>query len=667
MNRVELALALIPFMPFVGFLINGLFGKRLGRSLAASVACAGPIAGFVCSMWLLRVLLAGGDNTVVEVTLWTWMSTDVLTIDIGLVADRLSIVLLLVVTGVGSLIHIYSTEYMADEHKGSYARYFAYLNLFTAMMLVLITARSLPLMFVGWEGVGLCSYLLIGFWYTDEKNASAGRKAFIVNRVGDFAFVLGMLTLLFGVVGPALTDMGLSAVTHRLDMDVINTVSQHVGAAYGGRLALSAVLLFVGACGKSAQIPLHVWLPDAMAGPTPVSALIHAATMVTAGVYMVARLGGLFSVAPGALEFVAIVGVTTAFAAATMALREMDLKKVLAYSTISQLGYMFVGVGTGLFASGVFHLVTHAFFKALLFLGAGAVMHAVHTMDMRRMGGLRHRMPWTFVLFVVGSAALAGIPGTSGFFSKDEILAGALINAFNERSAVWMVIWFVGVVTAILTAFYIARAVAMTFLGEARETGAAFEHAHDPGPRMKWPLVVLAVLALFGGFMNVPHLLGGHADFTQFLAPVMHAQVGELASHHGGLPHSVEWGAMLLTVAGGLFAVCLAIAIFVRTPHVDDYVSSNRLVAPVARALDNKWGFDLIYGRWIVRPLLKAAKDLWRAVDVEVIDGALHALADTVKSWGRRLRELHTGALARYVSYVTAGALIVLMLMLGYI
>jgi len=401
---LEKTLALIPLLPLMGFALNGLLGKRLGEGLGrraiAALACAGPVLAFLFSVRLFRHLAAGGDP--IDTTLYTWIAAGSVKIDVRLVCDQLTSVMLLVVTGVGSLIHLYSAEYMEEEATGSYARYFAYLNLFTAMMLVLITGASLPVLFVGWEGVGLCSFLLIGFWYQDTKNADAGRKAFIVNRVGDFGFLLGMF-LLFKELG----TLSIAAINQQAA----------AGGADTGTLTVACLLLFVGACGKSAQIPLYVWLPDAMAGPTPVSALIHAATMVTAGVYMIARLGGLFTAAPTALAVVATVGTLTAFFAATMALPEMDLKKVLAYSTISQLGYMFLGVGTGVYAAGIFHLVTHAFFKALLFLSAGAIMHAFHHMDMRKFGGLKKKMPVTFWVFLVGALALAGIPPFSGFFS----------------------------------------------------------------------------------------------------------------------------------------------------------------------------------------------------------------------------------------------------------
>ncbi|HVY60332.1 MAG TPA: NADH-quinone oxidoreductase subunit L, partial [Planctomycetota bacterium] len=428
---METAVVLIPLLPFAGFILNGLAGKRMGKGFTAMVACAGPVASFFCALSIFLHMRRTGAASV-DATLYTWIKASDLTVPFRLYVDHLSILMCLVVTGIGSLIHIYSTEYMEHEPRGGYARYFAYLNLFTSFMLVLVTGASLPLMFVGWEGVGLASYLLIGFWYTNEAYANAGKKAFIVNRIGDFGFLIGIF-LLFTAFPQRTLDMqelnGLAA-GHDVNSSVLTT---------------AAVCLFIGACGKSAQIPLYVWLPDAMAGPTPVSALIHAATMVTAGVYMILRMHVLFEHAPGALALVATIGCATAFFAATMGLAENDLKTVLAYSTVSQLGYMFVGVGTGAFTAGFFHVFTHAFFKALLFLGAGVVMHALDGItDLRKMGGLREKLPLTYWLFLAGALALAGIPPFAGFFSKDEILWSALARFSEGGGGGWLAIWIVG-------------------------------------------------------------------------------------------------------------------------------------------------------------------------------------------------------------------------------
>ncbi|GIW73054.1 MAG: NADH-quinone oxidoreductase subunit L [Planctomycetota bacterium] len=651
---MESKLALIPLLPLAGFAINGLVGKRLGKPLAALVALLGPAIAFVLSLEILVYLLQAGDATI-QVRLWTWMATRDFSVEFAFAADRLTAVMLLVVTGVGSLIHLYSAEYMEGERRGSYARYFSYLNLFTAMMLVLVLGASLPLVFIGWEGVGLCSYLLIGYWYTNAEYASAGRKAFVVNRVGDFGFLLGMFVLLLAQA-PA-------EGARSLELAHLNALAQ-VGGIEVGTLTTAAVLLFLGACGKSAQIPLHVWLPDAMAGPTPVSALIHAATMVTAGVYLVARLSGLFGAAPAALAVVAVVGVLTAFCAAVMAMTERDLKKVLAYSTISQLGYMFVGVATGVFAAGIFHLVTHAFFKALLFLGAGAVMHAMHTMDMRRLGGLRTKMPWTFWLFLIGAAALAGLPPTSGFFSKDEILAAALLGYHAGAGPLWLGVWVLGVLTALLTAFYIFRAVALTFLGEPLEPTDAHLHAHDPGWRMLVPLVVLGALAAAGGLLNVPHALGGHARFTEFLEPVLARQGGGVPLGHVAW---LEWAGMGLTTLGGLLSAAAALLLYTRAPELLARLAAAALVRPWRAASEAKFWFDTAYQRYVVEPTRAGALALWEWVDVAVIDNAVGGLAQAARDLGRSLRSLQDGLLSRYTTYLAGGAVVVLMLVLGFI
>ncbi|RME75497.1 MAG: NADH-quinone oxidoreductase subunit L [Planctomycetota bacterium] len=646
---LETKLALIPLLPLLGFAVNGLLGRVWSRKTTALVALIGPLLALSCAWDIFSHLLHGG--AAVQTTLWTWMATADLHVDIALFADRLTAVMLLVVTGVGSLIHLYSAEYMETEDRWGYARYFAYLNLFTAMMLVLVSASSLPLMFVGWEGVGLCSYLLIGFWYHNESYASAGRKAFIVNRVGDFGFLLGMFVLL------------MASSAGSLDMSAINQLASS-GTVRAATLSTAAILLFVGACGKSAQIPLHVWLPDAMAGPTPVSALIHAATMVTAGVYMVTRLGGLFTHAPGALETVAVIGTLTAFAAAVMAVTERDLKKVLAYSTISQLGYMFVGAGTGVFAAGIFHLVTHAFFKALLFLGAGAVMHAVHTMDMRRMGGLRRRMPWTFWLFLIGSAALAGLPPMSGFFSKDWILGAALARFQASHDPVWAVIWGAGVLTAILTAFYIFRAVALTFVREPDTPDDAVLHAHDPGPLMLVPLAILGVLAAIAGFLNVPAALAHHREyFAHFLEPVLVGSgVTELVPP---LEHGIELAAMAFTVVAATLAAGFAWWVYSRKLELAQRLAESPLMRPWRAASEAKFWFDQAYARFVVEPVCSGARALWELVDVALIDNAVNGTAYAVRQIALGMRALQPGLVNRYVVYLAGGAVVLLLMLMG--
>ena len=476
----------IVLLPLAGFLFNGLAGDRLGARAVSLVGCGLPIGSFTLTVAGAIALAAAGGEPRVE-TAFTWATVGDHSFEVAFYLDRLSVVMALVVTGVGSLIHVYSTGYMRDDP--GYARYFAYLNLFLFFMLVLVLGRSLLVLFVGWEGVGLASYLLIGFWFQDPEKARAGKKAFITNRVGDAGFLLGMFVL-FQAAGT-------------LEMDRVNAVFS-TGAPAGFSASLIGVLLFVGATGKSAQIPLHVWLPDAMAGPTPVSALIHAATMVTAGVYMVARLSGIYGQAPEASAVIAAVGVLTALFAATVALTQNDIKKVLAYSTISQLGLMFLALGVGAYGVAVFHLYTHAFFKACLFLGAGSVIHALGgEQDIRRMGGLARRVPTTFATFAVAAAAIAGIPPLAGFFSKDEILWFAL--ASRSGGALWL--WALAALTAFLTAFYMARLLWLTFLAPSRVDAETARHVHESPRSMTGVLIALAALSAVGGFVGVPHLL----------------------------------------------------------------------------------------------------------------------------------------------------------------
>jgi NADH-quinone oxidoreductase subunit L len=516
-------------------------------------------------------------------------------------------------------------------------------------MLVLVTASSLPLMFVGWEGVGLASYLLIGFWYKNNEFASAGKKAFIVNRVGDFAFLLGIF-LLF-----------TSLPSRRLDFESLNRAAASGMSA--APLVTAAVCLFIGACGKSAQIPLYVWLPDAMAGPTPVSALIHAATMVTAGVYMVLRLHGLFEHAPGALPLVASIGAATAFFAATMGLAENDLKKVLAYSTVSQLGFMFIGAGAGAFVGSLFHLVTHAFFKALLFLGAGVVMHALGgTTDLRKMGGLREKLPTTFWLFLAGSLALAGIPPFAGFFSKDEILWAAFARFASGDGAGWLAIWIVGVVTAGITAFYTFRAFALCFLGEPRGPADAHMHAHEPGPRMLGPLVILAFGATFAGFLNVPALfVHGGERLSAFLDPVFGAHP---ETHYSA---ALEWMGVLIPTGLAVVAALAGARIYALGPDTLDDLVKRPVIEPLYRAALNKYWVDAFYERTIVQQIKAGATSLWEYVDVALIDNAVNGVANLAYALARQARRLQPGLVNQYAVYVTAGAVLVLCLVLGYL
>ncbi len=526
-------LALIPLLPFAGFLVNALFGKRLPKSISGGIACAAMIAAFGVSVAAVMAML-GTPGRAIEQTVYTWIASGDLHIGASFYVDPLASVMILVITGIGSLIHIYSTAYMHDESDSEFARYFSYLNLFAAFMLVLVLGANLPMLFVGWEGVGLCSYLLIGFWYKKQSAIDAGKKAFVVNRIGDFAFLLGTL-LLFSQFA-TLDFQGIAAKVSALPVE-----------AGWGVLSVASLLLFIGATGKSAQIPLYTWLPDAMEGPTPVSALIHAATMVTAGVYMIGRNAVLFSHTPETMQVVAVIGAATALFAGTIGIVQNDIKRVLAYSTVSQLGYMFLAMGVGAFGAGIFHLYTHAFFKALLFLGSGAVIHALHgEQDLRHMGGLKKDLPITYWTFLIGAIAIAGVPGLAGFFSKDEILWKTFAGGHT-------LLWVIGILTALLTATYMFRLVFMAFHGQRRPAPAAAHaagahghgashaaghgHLHDAPPAMALALIVLAIGSVAAGYVGVPAVLGGNNLIEHYLEPSFHAS-GASASHgaEGALP-----------------------------------------------------------------------------------------------------------------------------------
>ncbi|HET7424497.1 MAG TPA: NADH-quinone oxidoreductase subunit L, partial [Gemmatimonadales bacterium] len=534
-------------LPLAGFLVNGALSLRRPDAKRV-VSLVGPgvlIAAFLVSLGVFAELLARPPEHATIVRLWSWLPVGTLQVDLAFQVDQLSAVMLLVVTGVGSLIHLFSVGYMVEDP--GYARYFAYLNLFIVFMLVLVLGSSLPVMFIGWEGVGLCSYLLIGFWFSDKANADAGKKAFIMNRIGDFGFMVAMF-LIWRAFGA-------------LDFATISGRAADVLVPGGAIVTAITLFLFLGCTGKSAQIPLYTWLPDAMAGPTPVSALIHAATMVTAGVYLVARTNVLFAMAPLSSTVVAGIGAVTALFAATIGLRQYDIKKVLAYSTVSQLGYMFLGVGTGVYVTGIFHLVTHAFFKALLFLGSGSVIHAMHhayhathahedAQDMRNMGGLKRYMPVTFWLMAIATLAISGIPPFSGFFSKDEILAMAF--ARGAEQPVYYLFYGLGVLAALLTAFYMARLMAMTFLGENRTGEREREHLHEAPWIMTGPLVVLGILSAVGGGLNLPEAFGGHQALEHWLEPVTApaAAFTHLEVPHGATEYYLIGAAVLIGIVG---------------------------------------------------------------------------------------------------------------------
>jgi NADH-quinone oxidoreductase subunit L len=587
----------------------------------------GAAFGIACYAWMQ--LLAGPENSALVDRVYPWIQIGTLQLDVAFTFDPLSAVMVSVVTGVGFLIHIYSTGYMAED--ADYARYFAYLNLFTFAMLLLVMADNLVVLFVGWEGVGLCSYLLIGFWYEKSENADAGKKAFIVNRVGDFGFLLGIF-LLFWHLGGGAHDFSFREIAgrvHEIPPATITTI---------------ALLLFVGATGKSAQFPLYVWLPDAMAGPTPVSALIHAATMVTAGVYMIARLSFLYVLSPDAMWVVACVGALTLVFAATIALVQNDIKKVLAYSTISQLGYMFLALGAGAFGAAIFHLMTHAFFKALLFLGAGSVIHGMGgEQDIRKMGGLRHHMPITFVTFFIATLAIAGIPGLSGFFSKDEILFGA----FNRS----VVLWTFGAVGAGLTAFYMFRLLFLTFFGDSRATAEVQHHIHESPSSMTFPLMVLAGLSVVGGYVGLPGGLLWGNRLGQFLEPVLAVHHGE---HHD---LSLEITMMVVSVAIALIGIAVAYTLYVAKPDLPEDLAARFRGA--YRLLLDKYHVDEIYDAAFVRTTLSLSNWLWRFFDVRVVDGFVNGAARSIASSSRTWRRLQTGDVQHYALSFLLGALLI--------
>jgi NADH-quinone oxidoreductase subunit L len=601
---------LIPALPLAGFLINGLFGRRFSKGLVNAFAIGSVVLAF---LWVLKTLFGlGGIETAYTEHYFTWIQSGDITINCDFSVDRLTAVMLLVVTGIGSLIHIYAIGYMA--HEGGYYRFFAYLNLFMFFMLTLVLAANYLVLFVGWEGVGLCSYLLIGFYFDKKFATDAGNKAFIVNRIGEFGFSLAMF-LIFKQFG---------------SLDFAHVFAQAPTAPVAV-LTLIGILLMVGACGKSAQIPLFVWLPDAMAGPTPVSALIHAATMVTAGVYMTARSWVIYTHAPIAMDVIAYIGIATAFVAATIGLAQNDIKKVFAYSTVSQLGYMFVGVGCGAFSAGIYHLMTHAFFKALLFLGAGAVIHSLSgEQDMRQMGGLRTKIPWTFGVMLCASLAIAGFPFTSGFFSKDAILLAA------SHRASWL--YWVGVFTAGMTAFYVFRAFFMTFTGKYRGK----EHPHESPPVMLIPLVILAVLSIVGGFaFKIPDFL--HTVFPAVESPE-------------------ELAPMVIASAAGLLGIGLAALMYVYKPGLPDVVVSN--AKGLYTLVYNKYFVDEIYDAGVVKPLVGGSRlVLWKGVDAGLIDGIVNGVGARAKNLGGLLRLAQSGNTRSYATWVAFGGVLLIFFM----
>ena len=677
-------IALIPLFPLLGFVINASLGRRLPKAVSGGLASLAMLAAFAVSVLIVWQLanLAPSER-VMEQTLYTWIASGDFVLDLTFRVDPLASVMILVITGIGSLIHIYSTAYMHEESDSEYARYFSYLNLFAAFMLVLVLGGNFLVLFIGWEGVGLCSYLLIGFWYEKKSAADAGKKAFVVNRIGDYAFILGTL-LIFLRFGT-------------LDFQrIASAVAPLAPESMFGMLSLATLLLFIGATGKSAQIPLYVWLPDAMEGPTPVSALIHAATMVTAGVYMIGRNAVLFSHAPETMGVVAVIGAATALMAGTIGLVQNDIKRVLAYSTVSQLGYMFLAMGVGAFGAGIFHLYTHAFFKACLFLGSGAVIHALHgEQDIRNMGGLKAALPITYWTFLIGSLAIAGVPGLAGFFSKDEILFETFAHGHT-------ILWIIGVLTSLLTATYMFRLVFLTFHGERRQGAVASEvgaighdagaishdpsaishqpgaasHLHDAPAAMALALIVLALGSVLAGYVGVPHALGGTNALAAWLEPSFEARsVTTLAGEQVAAPgepeatpageagaegnQSLELTLMVVSSLVALLGIGLAAFIWLKRREIAD--NAARTFHGVYTLLLNKYYVDEIYDAAIVQPIrIVSQEGLWRGVDVHVIDGAVNGTASIVQGGSSLMRRLQTGSVRAYAGSLLIGVVLIL-------
>jgi NADH-quinone oxidoreductase subunit L len=703
-------LSLIPAFPLVGFLINASLGRRLSKTIAGGIACLALLASFAVSLvsvW--RLFGMAPEARVIDEIVFNWITSGDFSLNLAFRLDPLAAVMILVITGIGSLIHIYSTAYMHEETDPEYARYFSYLNLFVFFMLLLVLGSNVLVMFVGWEGVGLCSYLLIGYYYQKQSAADAAKKAFVVNRIGDYAFILGTLLLVVTVGTLDFREIAIKVAGMPTEVTF-------------GTLSLITLLLFIGATGKSAQIPLYTWLPDAMEGPTPVSALIHAATMVTAGVYMIGRNAVLFEHSPLTLNIVAIVGTATALFAGTIGLVQNDIKRVLAYSTVSQLGYMFLAMGVGAFGAGIFHLYTHAFFKALLFLGSGAVIHALHgEQDIRNMGGLKKYLPITYWTFVIGALAIAGVPLLSGFFSKDEILFETFYRGYQ-----WL--WIVGVATSLLTAIYMWRLVHLTFHGPMRFAPAAVHshqssvdshgvhgahevHLHDAPPAMAIALIVLAIGSVVAGYVGIPHALGGHNNFSTFLEPSFAmtncgpkneppelagmtvgdclpgtdvaraslqtgapADAGVVAAGQpiaeGQPPHTeaaadeahknrVELSLMAVSSVVALLGIALATWLWLKRPDIPAAFATR--FSGMHRLLLNKYYVDEVYDATIVQPIkIVSEEGLWRGMDARVVDGAVNGAGHLVAGSSAVLRLFQNGSVKAYAASTFAGVVAIL-------
>lgn len=631
MVSIETLALLIPVLPLIGFLLVALNVNRLSHSATSVIACGLVLLSFIAAVLVFTTLLGlPEDSRSITVDVFTWIKAGNFRANMSFLIDPLSSIFLLIITGVGFLIHVYSIGYMHDD-KG-FNRFFSYLNLFVFFMLLLVMGSNYLVMFIGWEGVGLCSYLLIGFWFKNQSYNDAANKAFIMNRVGDLGLLLGILLIFinFGTINySSVTAMATSFSTETL--------------------TLITILLFIGAMGKSAQIPLYTWLPDAMAGPTPVSALIHAATMVTAGIYMVARNNVLYTLSPISMQLVMIVGLATAIFAATIALKQSDIKKVLAYSTVSQLGLMFLALGLGAFTGGIFHMATHAFFKALLFLGAGSVIHALSgEQDMRNMGGLKKYLPITFATFLIGVLAISGIPPFAGFFSKDEILANAF--AYNP------IVWGLALFASLLTVFYMFRLLYLTFFGDVRANAHAMSHIHESPKSITIPLICLAVLSIVGGFMGVPEVLGGSHWLNSFLSPVF-AQSKTLVESHHHLDHSTEYALMGTVIALTLVVIAGAYVKYIKNKHVP--VAEANLSGG-AKLLANKYYVDELYNAIIVKPLYWLSSFFDIFIERLGIDKIVNAFGGSVVEGGKITRLTQNGSIGYYIFLMVIGIVLIL-------
>lgn len=636
MVSIDLLVMFVPLFPLLGFLFIAFNTKKFAEGFTSFVACGAIFVSFMLSIALFIYLIRSVPaERAIYVSLFDWITTGNFSSSMSFLVDPLSSLMLLIITGVGFLIHVYSIGYMHGDE--GFNKFFSYLNLFVFFMLLLVMGANYLVMFIGWEGVGLCSYLLIGFWFKNQAFNDAANKAFIMNRIGDLGMLVGVILIFINFGSIEYADVFTKART--IDSSTITLIT---------------ILLFVGAMGKSAQIPLYTWLPDAMAGPTPVSALIHAATMVTAGVYMVARNNLLYALSPLTLELIVIVGLATALFAATIAITQNDIKKILAYSTVSQLGLMFVALGLGSFSSGIFHMTTHAFFKALLFLGAGSVIHALQNeQDVRNMGGLRKYLPVTYLTFLAGVLAISGIPPFAGFFSKDEILAGA----FEHNK----IIWGLAVLASLLTVFYMFRLLFLTFFGTARASHDTMHHIHESGDTITKPLIVLAILSVVGGFMGVPEVLGGSHWLNGFLAPVFASSQELVETHH--LPHSTEYILMGVVVSLTVVMIVFAYLRYVNKKHVP--VAEGHIVNPLQRVLYNKYYIDQLYDGLIVRPWYWISGKLDTVIEQLGIDRLVNSSGNSVVAGSKAARLLQNGRVGYYIFVMVIS--IVLILVLGVV